>query len=232
MNIIHQGNILIHILAGTIALIAGFAAIISIKGGKLHRRSGKYFMRTVIIVIITGLIGVFIFNRNNFLLVVTLLSGYTCFSGIRAIRLQGKKPGVYDLIVPIIVMASALYYLYHITTIGLFWAPAVVYPTIGALFIITIYDLTKMFLSRVFLTKAMMYEHVYKMVSSMIAITSAFTGTVLPQYKPYSQLLPSLFGFVYIFIIFIRLSKKTGAGKLSVSDGHKSADSAQNRNHQ
>jgi hypothetical protein len=206
MEIIHRINILIHILSGTLALIVGFGAIFTVKGGKWHIRFGQYFKWTIAIVILTGLIGVFVFKRNNFLLVITLLSGYTCFSGIRAVKLKGKKPKKYDYAIALIVISSALYYLYYINSIGMYWAPAVTYSTIGALFIVTFYDLSKRLMSTNTLGKVFMYEHVYKMISAFIAITSAFTGTVFPDYKPYSQLVPSIFGFAYIIVIFIKLS--------------------------
>jgi hypothetical protein len=206
MEIVHQINILVHVLCGTIALIVGFGAIFTSKGSKWHIRFGQYFKWTIAIVILTGLIGVFVFKRNNFLLVITLLSGYTCFSGIRAIKLKGQKPQTYDYVIALTVISSALYYLYYINSIGMYWAPAVTYSTIGALFIVTFYDLSKVLMPVEILKKAFMYEHVYKMISAFIAITSAFAGTVFPDYKPYSQLVPSLFGFAYIIAIFIKLS--------------------------
>lgn len=217
MEIIHHVNIIIHVLAGTVALIVGVIAIITNKDYKRHIRFGRYFMRAVAIVILTGLIGVFIFKRNTFLLVITLLSGYNCFSGIRTIRLRGQKPKLYDVIIPVIVISSALYYLYYIQSIGLFWAPSVIYSTLGALFIVTSYDLAKPFMTVRTRKKAFIYEHVYKMISAFIALASAFLGTVFPQYKPYSQLLPSLLGIAYTFFIFIRLNQRPTSLKRSIS---------------
>ena len=201
----HHLNIAVHVIAGSIALIAGLAAAMVAKGRKNHIRFGKYFMWMIVIVIITGLIGVFVFKRNNFLLVITLLSGYNCFSGIRAVRLRGQRPHTIDYLIPILVMASALYYLYYIRSIGLYWSPVIIYSTVGALFLVAVYDLCKWIIPVTILKKAVMYEHAYKMVSAFSAITSAFSGTVFPQFKPYSQFLPSVIGFAYIIITFIRL---------------------------
>jgi hypothetical protein len=208
METIHHLNIAVHVIAGSIALIAGLAAAMVAKGGRKHIRLGKYFMWMIVIVIVTALIGVFVFKRNNFLLVITLLSGYNCFSGIRAVKLRGQKPHTIDYLIPILIMASALYYLYYIMSMGLYWSPAITYATIGALFLVTIYDLFKWVLPVTVLQKAVMYEHAYKMVSAFSAITSAFSGTVFPQYKPYSQFLPSVIGFAYIIITFIRLGNR------------------------
>ncbi|QNK63622.1 hypothetical protein H7F33_03715 [Pedobacter sp. PAMC26386] len=206
MEFTHHLNIIVHVTAGTIALLTGLAAAFINKHSKKHAQFGKNFMWMILIVIITGLIGVFVFKRNNFLLVITLLSGYNCFSGIRAIRLHGQKPQWIDYLLSIIAIVSALYYLYYINSLGLYWSGVIVYSTIGSLFLVTIYDLFKMMLSVDLLKKAVMYEHTYKMLSALSAITSAFCGTVFPQYKPYSQFLPSLIGMTCIIVIFIRLN--------------------------
>ena len=208
MKTLHHINIAVHVLAGTLALIAGYAAVFTSKGGKKHIRFGGYFTKVVALVIITGLIGVFVFKRNNFLLVITLLSGYECYSGIRAIRLRGNKPEWFDYLVSVLVSASAMYYLYYISSIGMYWNPIITYSTIGALFVLTLYDIGKLFMPVTFLKKAYLYEHVYKMIGALAALTSAFSGTVFPQYKPYSQLLPSVFAFTYIFATFIGLGLK------------------------
>ncbi len=208
METFHHINIGLHATAGSIALAAGLAALLSRKGGNMHLRAGWAFSWMICIVIITGLAGILVFNRNNFLLVITLLSGYTCFSGIRAIRLRGKRPAIGDLLAPVVVMAAGIYYLYYMQSHGLYWAPVVIYSTLGALFLVTVYDLLKPLLPLSILERAVLYEHSYKMVSAFSAITSAFTGTVLPQYKPYSQFLPSAVGVTCIIIIFIMLGYK------------------------
>ena len=64
-SLLHKTNIIIHILAGSIALILGIIALIARKGGKSHRKSGDLFLLLLIVVIGTGLVGVFIFGRNG-----------------------------------------------------------------------------------------------------------------------------------------------------------------------
>jgi hypothetical protein len=56
-----------------------------------------------------------------------------------------------------------------------------------------------------FRKNAMQYEHVYKMMSSLTALVSAFSGTVLPQYKPYSQVVPNVVSLVCMLFIFISI---------------------------
>ncbi len=208
METLHQINIVTHVFAGTIALLAGLAAVFVRKTSKKHKQYGKAFMWMILIVIITGLIGVFVYQRNNFLLVITLLSGYTCYSGIRSVRFRGQRPAPIDYFIALVVIAAACYYLYYIKSLGLYWSPVIIYSTVGALFLVTAYDLSKLVLGRYTLKKMVMYEHTYKMISALSAIASAFTGTIFPDLKPYSQFLPSLIGLTCIIITFILLYNK------------------------
>ncbi|PSR56748.1 hypothetical protein AHMF7605_26260 [Adhaeribacter arboris] len=208
METLHRLNISLHILAGTLALITGFVVLFLAKGNQKHIRYGRYFLWTLSVVILTGLFGVIVFRRNTFLLIITLLSGYTAFSGVRTLRLKGRRPQLLDGLVPVGIMSAAGYYLYYIQSIGMFWAPVIIYSTLGALFWVTLYDLSRFFLSRVTRQKLYITEHIYKLVSSFIAITSAFTGTVLPQYQPYSQILPTVFGITYIVVAAVYFYKK------------------------
>ncbi len=86
-------NILIysHIAFGTVCLISGIIPMISKKGGKLHRQTGKLFFWSMFGIFITAL-GIISFVRFNFfLLIIAVLSFYLCFTGYRV--LHRKKPG-------------------------------------------------------------------------------------------------------------------------------------------
>src|SRR6187551_2558103 len=120
MENLHTINILVHVFAGIIALIAGFVAIGTKKGGSNHVTAGRMFLRIISLVILTGLLGGFVFQRNTFLLVITLLSGYTAYSGLRALQLRGSKPPLKDYLIPVLVLASGIYYLSYIRSIGMF----------------------------------------------------------------------------------------------------------------
>lgn len=208
MEKVHHLNIAVHILAGTVALFTGLVAAIAGKGGKCHVHFGSYFKYMMVVIILTGLIGVLVFRRNHFLLVITMLSSYTCFSGIRVIRIYGKRPRLTDYLIPVLVQAAAFYYVYYISSLGLYWSPVIIYSTLGALFLVTFYDLSKFFIPVAKLKKATMYEHSYKMISALSGIASAFSGTVFPGYQPYSQFLPSVIGLACIIVTFIGLGNK------------------------
>lgn len=203
----HTINLIIHVLAGLLALITGFFAIFTIKSDDKHIQYGRFFLKTMAIVTVTALIGIFAFNGNTFLLVITLLSGYNAYSGWGVMKMKNQKLTLLDYIIPLIVLSSGVYYIYYIRSIGLYWSPVIIYSTLSALSLVTLYDLSKFFIPAEVLRKTMIYEHIYKMSSSLSGITSAFVGTVLPQFQPYSQILPSIFGLLFIMITFIYQAK-------------------------
>src|SRR5262245_41390862 len=108
---LHHTNILLHIIAGSAALLLGLAAMLTSKGGRIHRKCGRLFLRLMIVVIITGLAGVFVFHRNSFLLVITALSGYFGFSGYRVLCNRDNRPRTLDISIAILALASTGYFL-------------------------------------------------------------------------------------------------------------------------
>lgn len=200
----HYVNIIIHIVSGTIALLLGLIALSTKKGGTTHKKVGKVFLLLLVFVIITGLIGVFVFNRNTFLLVITVLSAYNGFSGYRILQTRSNKPKLLDISVAIISLISVSYFLYYFKSIGMIWAPVIIYSTVGALLFLIVYDFARYLIPRALYKNLWLYEHIYKMIGAFTALLAAFTGTVFAKYQPYSQILPSTLGILLqiAFIIF------------------------------
>lgn len=196
LSLFHRTNIVIHILAGSSALLIGLFILTTAKGGKQHRSSGHLFLWLLSVVILTGLVGVFIFKRNSFLLVITVLSGYLGFSGFRVMRNRSNKPRLLDVAAAILSISSVFFFVYYFRSIGMIWSPVIIYSTVGYLVLVVVYDLSRYLITKKTYQNIWMYEHILKMVSAFSALLSAFTGTVLPQYHPYSQFLPSVFGSV------------------------------------
>jgi len=201
MEIVHQYNILLHIITGSVALLLGLIALLSTKGGKVHNTSGKFFLRFISIVILTGLVGVFVFKRNTFLLVITVLSGYVSFSGYRVLLSKSNVPKRLDIFVTITCLFVLAYFLYYFKAIGMIWAPVVMYSTIGALLVVILYDFLRYLIPSRKYSKHQIwiYEHIYKMTSAFAALLSAFVGTVFEEYQPHSQYIPSALGMLIIF---------------------------------
>ncbi|WP_326983235.1 hypothetical protein VUJ46_01420 [Chryseobacterium sp. MYb264] len=204
-SFLHQTNIILHIVAGSLALIAGLIAIVTTKGGKSHRKSGIVFLIFLMMVIITGLVGVFVFGRNIFLLIITMLSGYLGFSGYRVLKSRSNKIYMADVVIALIVLTATGYFLYYLKSIGFIWSPIIVYSTVGYLVGMITYDFIRYLIPAGRYRNLWLYEHIVKMISAFSGILSAFTGTVLPQYHPYSQFLPSVLGTVVAvgFMVYV-----------------------------
>ncbi|GAB3176061.1 DUF2306 domain-containing protein [Telluribacter humicola] len=205
---IHQINIFIHVLAGTTALLVGGAALITPKYLPRHARLGRLFLYLLTTVVTTGFVGWLFFRSNNFLLMLTLLSGYVGYAGWRTVRLKEKKASLIDAIVAIIALTLGVLFMLELKKQDGNWSPVVIYSTLGALAIVTLYDLVKYFWLYPRLKKWWIYEHIYKMISAFSATLAAFTGTVLPNYKPYSQILPSTFSMLLIIVLIAQQARK------------------------
>jgi len=134
---------------------------------------------------------------------LTLISGYTCYAGFRVIKLREKKGSWLDAIIATLILVTALVYVFFRQE-DKDWSPAVVYSILPALVLVTGYDLLKYFLLHRSLKSIWLYEHIYKMMSAFSAILSAFTGTVFPDFKPYSQVGPSAICFSLIFYFILQ----------------------------
>jgi len=207
-SILHSSNILIHVLAGSLALLTGCVAILAKKGKKIHNQYGLIFLFLLGIAILTGLFGVFIFKRNSFLLVITVLSGYMGFSGYRILQTKSNKPRFMDIIVAVLAVLAVSYFIAYFKSAGMIWSPGIIYSTVGYLIFAVSYDLLRYLLPTSLYTKFWLHEHILKMISAWSGLLSAFSGTVFPQYQPYSQFLPSVFGSIMAILFMLQLYNK------------------------
>lgn len=208
---LHLSNIIVHVISGTIALIAGFLILIKTKGTPLHVKLGYFFIYCMIVVVATGAFGVIVFKRNLFLLLITVLAAYNTYSGFRILKERSNRFYIKDLLAMLVALAIALVFVYYLKFIGFYWNPVVIYSGVGYLLLVVLYDIFRYCIPRVQYGNLWRYEHSSKMISAMGALLSAFVGTLLPDYKPYSQILPSLFMIlIMIFFnikIYIRLKR-------------------------
>lgn len=95
----------LHILSGSLALLAGPIAMFNQDGGKVHRLSGKIYVRSMYIIFITSTI-LSIYRGNLFLFLIGIFSMYLVVGGHRALSLKllhkGQKAGKTDWIILII----------------------------------------------------------------------------------------------------------------------------------
>ncbi|MCJ7934777.1 MAG: hypothetical protein MUW56_14400 [Chryseobacterium sp.] len=209
-SLLHQANVIIHVFAGSIALIAGLVSILTKKGGKNHRKAGLIFLSFLAVVVLTGLVGVFVFGRNIFLLVITMLSAYLGFSGYRVLKSKSNKLHLIDIVVALATLITMCYFMYYLKSIGFIWSPVIIYSTVGYLLLMVAYDFIRYLIPANTYGNLWIYEHILKMISAFSGILSAFTGTVLPQYHPFSQFLPSVLGTIVAigFMIYVYNKRK------------------------
>lgn len=206
----HKANIFVHVATGLIALLLGVIALTTPKGGKAHRKSGRLFLYFLTLVVATGLFGVLIFEVNQFLLVITVLSGYNAYSGMRVLKNKTNKINRQDILAALFAVSTGIYFLFYIKTIGMIWSPVIIYATLGALFLIILYDLLRYLIPADQYGNLWLYEHIYKMVSAFTALLAAATGTVFDAYQPHSQYLPSLFGTLLAIGFIAYFYRKNG----------------------
>lgn len=215
MELLHQSNIIIHVAAGSLALLTGIFILFKKKQDSVHRISGKIFLLLLGIVIFTGLLGVFVFKLNSFLLVITVLSGYMGFSGFRAARCRSNIPKALDIFIALLALASVTFFIWYFNAIGMIWSPVIIYSTVSYLLMAVGYDFGRYLVSKKVYGKLWLYEHILKMVSAFSGLLSAFTGTVFPQYQPYSQFLPSVLGSLIAIGFIARAIAKTRKDKMT-----------------
>ena len=177
-------------------MLLGLTALTTKKGQNIHKKVGNIFLRLLIVVVFTGLIGVFIFGRNTFLLVITALSAYQGFSGYRILKTKSNDPKLLDISVAIISLLSVSYFLYYFKSIGMIWTPVIIYSTIGVLLFLITYDFARYFIPKSKYRHLWLYEHIYKMIGAFTALLAAFAGTVFSSFQPFSQILPSGLGIL------------------------------------
>lgn len=196
MASLHHFNIIVHVVFGTLALLVGLGPMLTAKGGAAHVRAGRWFLGLATGALITAVLGLAVFNFRPFLTVIVLLSVYQAYSGYRALRTRATGPTLRDAVFSAVFLMAGLAFLALLPRITLVWSPVVMYSTLGVLLTMTVYDLSRFAWRARWRRGAWLYEHIWKMMSTYAALLSAFTGTVLAGYQPYSQFLPSVLGSV------------------------------------
>ena len=96
-----------HVFAGSVALVSAGAALVLKKGGQLHRRAGRAFFYSMVVIFLTAVV-MAMQTSNTFLFLVALFSFYLAFSGWRFARNQSGEPQWMDWLAVIIMMSSGL----------------------------------------------------------------------------------------------------------------------------
>ena len=95
----------IHIIAGSLALLTGPIAMMNQDGGKLHRRTGKIYFISMLVIFVTSIV-LSVVRENWFLFMVGIFSCYLVTTAYRALALKmlhkGQKAALLDWVILVI----------------------------------------------------------------------------------------------------------------------------------
>ena len=84
--------IVAHVGAGVTALLVAPVAMLTQKGGGAHRLWGRVYFWAMFVIFVTAL-AVLLFRPNVFLFIISILSFYGAFSGVRSLRRKRPERG-------------------------------------------------------------------------------------------------------------------------------------------
>lgn len=185
-------NIVLHVVCGTAALVLGLVQLFAAKGGDRHRRLGLLFGYFVWAVVATAAIGLVLFEFRAFLAVLTLLVAYWTYSGLRATRTRERGPKGQDALASVLGLAAVAAFCYWLPYVRTPWVPAITYSTLATMATVAFYDLSRFLFPIRWHASLWPCEHIVKMLGAHAAIVSAFAGTMLAAFQPFSQVAPSV----------------------------------------
>lgn len=198
MNLIFHGALVVHIAFGTLAVTIGLLPLITSKGGRRHRATGRWYKWIMYPVLGSAVIMTLVALKPYFA-ALTLSASLATFSGVRV--LQRKRPDLdraerakpLDWAVTVIG-AAVLTILLGVAAEGEAGQNAVVfYALIGGSAAYLLWDLWRFSFPTAwpFFPRLWFYEHLVKMLASLSAVVAAFSGSVLhflPIAEPWKQL--------------------------------------------
>jgi hypothetical protein len=212
MNALIQTLHWTHIAFGFLAFFVAPVALVSVKGGPTHRRWGKVYFRSMVVVAITALI-LSLYRPNYFLAMVSVFSFYLAFRGFRA--LSRKPQNQWPVFIDYAAMALAFAGSAALIALSII-KPSRVWIVLGP--VAMTFGIIGIILSAVDLYEMSFpprdrlhwwYAHMIGMIASYIAAVSAFSVNnfrFLPVLVRW--LWPSVIGIPAIFIWVGRYKKR------------------------
>jgi uncharacterized membrane protein len=209
----------IHILVGLICVVVGAIPLITRKGGRFHRLSGRVYAGAMAVLLVAAWI-MTVIHFSAYFLALTAMATLGLFSGLRV--LGRKRPDLHledrarplDWLVTsgIVGVALTMLYLTASGTTGGGFAVSAALAAAGLVY--GGYDLWRFCAPAAwpFSPRLWMYEHLVKMIGAYSAVWAAFSGnfmTFIPA--PWSQLWPSLVFQALALAWLIRLASKRTA---------------------
>jgi uncharacterized membrane protein len=104
-------ELILHIAAGGVSLLAGTLAVSSRKGGKIHRLAGKVFYLAMLLVVASALF-ISLKTNNTFLFCIGIFSLYQNVSGRRVLRNKTMRPKLVDFLITLLGLSNGAFMIY------------------------------------------------------------------------------------------------------------------------
>jgi uncharacterized membrane protein len=219
MTLAHLVNLAVHISAGSFAIMLGAFILSREKGTAQHRRLGRRFAALVMTVCTSAAIGSALFRFFPIFAVLALLVGYQLLGALRDLKTREAGPAAVDAMLTLAAMAIGCALIPHVlaATPARHSAPTMVIASLGALACLLAWDAARWIFPRHWHAILWRYEHAYKMIASLFAMVSAFSGNVLRFAQPWSHVLPTVIAFILIGRSFRRIYQQQRTGRASVA---------------
>ena len=99
--------LVIHIAAGSVALLTALAALVTAKGGTIHVRAGRVYAIGMTLIFLTA-VPLAILGADVFLLLIAFFSFYLIFAGWRFARNRSRRPQPVDWVAVAIMGLTGL----------------------------------------------------------------------------------------------------------------------------
>lgn len=214
-------TVISHVIAGIIALISGPVAMITNKGNQAHRKAGKVYFVAMTYVFISA-VTLSSIKFIPFLFMISFLSYYGCFSGVRILKLKklhkGQRAAWYDWLAGGVTLLAGLCFVGY----GIWWLSLGTGNSFAGLSIFfglftlnSAWGGLKLFVRKPAKPMYWWFYHINGMMGSFIAAATAFSTTIARVLQVHHWLFwvaPALVG-VPLIIMWSRKYRKQFAAR-------------------
>ncbi len=204
MNAVHAVDLAVHVGAGAIGLAVGLVPLASRKGGRAHRRWGRWFAALAMLVVGAAILSDLFASPSPALVAVTLAAAYQLAGSLRALALRGRVPGGVDAALALAALLIAGLLARSANGATASFTPLIQYSTLGWVATIAVYDLSRHAWAQAWSRSFQPLDHGLKMTGVWVAMASAGAGNLLRDWQPWSQLLPNLLGTALMIAFALR----------------------------
>jgi uncharacterized membrane protein len=178
MDIFYKTLLYTHIISGGIALVCGSIAMLTKKGQKAHRTSGKIFFYSMLLVCFSA-IGIAIFKDLSFLLMVGIFALFQNYFGLRAIKNKQLRYDTIDIVMLLTACINSIFMLISIKPVLMVFGIISAFLCFGQ---IKIYVAT---LKKTEIPKSLwLRQHIGMMMGAYIATLTAFLVVNVKNVEP------------------------------------------------